>query len=73
MRQAEIVDTEASDSDEDGGSGGSGPEHQLYTRGQRSEHFTLVLQASCSLPLPECQSDSQMHMVLGDMAQLSSI
>ena len=48
MRQAEIVDTEASDSDEDGGSGGSGPEHQLYTRGQRSSHFTLVLQASCS-------------------------
>lgn len=46
MRQAEIMDTEASDSDEDNHSGGSAPDHQLYTRGQRSHYFTLVLQAS---------------------------
>ena len=48
VRQAEIIDTEASDSEEDDCSGSSGPEHQLYTRGQRSHHFTLVLQACFS-------------------------
>ena len=48
MRQAEIMDTEASDSEEDDQSRSSGPEHQLYTRGQRSHHFTLVLQACAS-------------------------
>ena len=45
VRQAEIMDTEASDTEDDNQSGSSGPEHQLYTRGQRSHHFTLVLQA----------------------------
>ena len=44
MRQAEIIDTEASDSDGDDGAGSPGPEQQLYVRGQRSSHFTLVLQ-----------------------------
>ena len=56
VKQAEIMDTEASDSEEDDRSGSSGPEHQLYTRGQRSHHFTLVLQAcsdaSCSQRIP---------------------
>ena len=45
VRQAEIMDTEASDNEDDNQSGGSAPEHQLYTSGQRSHHFTLVLQA----------------------------
>lgn len=44
VRQAEIIDTEASDNEDDNKSGSSGPEHQLYTSGQRSHHFTLVLQ-----------------------------
>ncbi|CAL8467383.1 g6920 [Coccomyxa elongata] len=53
VRQAEMIDTEGSDSDEDGMGDAhsrpdptslSGNEQLLYTRGVPSKHFTLVLQ-----------------------------
>ncbi|KAK9909389.1 hypothetical protein WJX75_001507 [Coccomyxa subellipsoidea] len=54
VRQAEMIDTEGSDSDDDGmgeahsrsldNASLSGNEQLLYTRGEASPHFTLVLQ-----------------------------
>lgn len=54
VRQAEMIDTEGSDSDDDGmgeahsrsldNASLSGNEQLLYTRGEASSHFTLVLQ-----------------------------
>ena len=65
VRQAEMIDTEGSDSDEDGLGEAhsrsldnlslSGNEQPLYTRGVPSPHFTLVLQVkilSCYWPKP---------------------